>query len=33
VRGPLTELASELDGCADERADVPDGERVSWKYA
>lgn len=33
VRGPLTELPSVLDGCADERAAVPDGERLSWKYA
>lgn len=33
VRGPLTDLSGVLDGCADDRADVPDGETVSWKYA
>jgi hypothetical protein len=37
VRGPLTEVSGVLEDCAgsraDDRADVPEGERVSWKYA
>lgn len=33
VREPLTELCCVLDGAADERAEVPDGARLSWKYA
>lgn len=36
VRGPLTELPRVLggrDGRADGRAEVPDGDCVSWKYA
>ena len=33
VRGPLTELPRVLGGRADERAEVPDGDRLSWKYA
>ncbi len=33
VRGPLTELPRVLGGRADGRAEVPDGDWVSWKYA
>jgi hypothetical protein len=37
VRGPLTEVSGVSEdfapGRADDRANVPDGDRVSWKYA